>query len=76
MVLVAAQAIDTWEIDIGSLDRLFLPSDADGFFAAVIGLHVDFIMLTDAVLFLFQAAYPFPYFICAFFSAGTLQSGV
>jgi hypothetical protein len=38
---------------------VFLPSDAQGFFAAVIGLQVDLIMLTDAVLFFFQTAYPF-----------------
>jgi hypothetical protein len=33
---------------------VFVPSDADGFIAAVIGLQVDLIMLTDAMLFFFQ----------------------
>jgi hypothetical protein len=39
---------------------VFLPSDTQGFFTALIGLQVDLIMLTDAVLFLFQTSYPFP----------------
>jgi hypothetical protein len=58
--LVAAQAINTREINIGPLDNVFLPSDTESFFAAVIGLQVDLIMLTNAVLFLFQTTDPFP----------------
>ena len=73
MALVAAQAIDTGEISIGTLDNLFLPSDTQGFFAAVIGLQVDLIMLTDAVLLFSSTAYPFPQIVGMFFGAGSLQ---
>jgi len=52
---------------------VFLPSDAQGFFATLIGLQVDLIMLTDTVMFFFQTAYPFPQFVRAFFGAGALQ---
>jgi hypothetical protein len=55
---------------------LFLPSDAQGFFAAVIGLQVDLIMLADAMLFFLSTAYPFPHFSRAFFGAGALQPRV
>jgi hypothetical protein len=74
LALVAAQAIDTREINIGTLDNVFLPSDAHGFFAAVIGLQVDLIMLTDALMLFSSTAYPFPQFIRAFFGAGALQA--
>jgi len=55
---------------------VFLPSDTHDFFAAVIGLQVDLIMLTDAVLFFSSMAYTFPQFVRAFFGAGALQSCV
>jgi hypothetical protein len=73
LALVTAQAIDTREINIGTLDNLFLPSDAQGFFAAVIGLQADLIMLTDAVMLFSSTAYPFPQFIRVLFGAGALQ---
>ena len=73
LALVAAQAIDTGEINIRALNSLLLPSNAEGSFAAGIGLLVDLIMLTDAVLFFFQTAYAFPHFSRAFFGAGALQ---
>jgi hypothetical protein len=50
-----------------------LPSDAQGFLAGVIGLQVDLIMLTDAVLLCFQTVYPFTQFVWVFFGAGALQ---
>jgi hypothetical protein len=55
--LAAAQAIDTREIHIRTWNKVFLPSEAEGFFATVIGLQVDLIMLTNAVLFFSSTAY-------------------
>jgi hypothetical protein len=56
---------------------VFLPRAAQGFFAALISLQVDLIMLTDAVMLFSSTAYPsFPQFIRAFFGAGALQSCV
>jgi hypothetical protein len=55
---------------------VFLPRDAQGFFTAVIGLQVNLIMLTNAMLFFLSKADTFPYFVWAFFGAGALQAFV